>query len=366
MSGSVLRLPPTVAEWRGVIAKALQLQPAALRIPRQFVTTVKGQHTALTFAELMPSAKTNPDAAAALFAKARTSAVLVLLSPVLTGSNTMDGRGQPGPAGVVRTDENARELDARCLDASVDRGVPVAFEGLDLELPVTMRTSKMRSHADQMSFPGGRCDDGETLLDAACREADEEIGVRRGEYSLFADAAASGYTQPAASPVPTTVLPRVYSYPSKSFVHPVVALADAPVTARVASPDEVASVHSLRLSDLLLDVSRQHHRCEKTWSSIGTLRMPCFYTGDGKMFWGLSAWVLCDLLTRVATVLQLVPQQALPAATWAQWGEATPGEYLALEDAQQHPAGGDTTSYQNPYAYEDMNTRTPPANASQL
>ncbi len=42
------------------------------------------------------------------------------------------------------------------------------------------RSAGLRSHASQWALPGGRLDDGETVVDAALRETWEEIGVRFG------------------------------------------------------------------------------------------------------------------------------------------------------------------------------------------
>lgn len=46
----------------------------------------------------------------------------------------------------------------------------------DLELVLTLR-SKNIDHGGQLSFPGGRSDDGETVVDTALREAEEEVGI---------------------------------------------------------------------------------------------------------------------------------------------------------------------------------------------
>jgi ADP-ribose pyrophosphatase YjhB (NUDIX family) len=64
------------------------------------------------------------------------------------------------------------EVDGRPLDG---RMVGVAGGAAFL---LCRRPSKMRRHAGQWALPGGRLDDGETPLDAALRELDEELGLR--------------------------------------------------------------------------------------------------------------------------------------------------------------------------------------------
>ncbi|MGA1052022.1 MAG: NUDIX hydrolase [Ilumatobacteraceae bacterium] len=46
------------------------------------------------------------------------------------------------------------------------------------------RASRMNRHAGQWALPGGRLDPGESALDAALREVDEEIGLRLDESSV--------------------------------------------------------------------------------------------------------------------------------------------------------------------------------------
>ena len=54
--------------------------------------------------------------------------------------------------------------------------VPV-FEADGLHAVFTRRRHDLRRHAGEISFPGGRRDHGEELVDTALREAHEEIGL---------------------------------------------------------------------------------------------------------------------------------------------------------------------------------------------
>src|SRR6476659_8047142 len=49
--------------------------------------------------------------------------------------------------------------------------------GGELYTVLTRRSWDLRSHTGEVSFPGGGQDEGETLVAAALREADEEIGL---------------------------------------------------------------------------------------------------------------------------------------------------------------------------------------------
>ena len=46
-----------------------------------------------------------------------------------------------------------------------------------VSVPLTVRASGLKRHAGQISLPGGAADPGETLAQAALREAQEEIGI---------------------------------------------------------------------------------------------------------------------------------------------------------------------------------------------
>src|SRR5579864_5928131 len=97
-------------------------------------------------------------------------------------------------------------------------------------LLLTRRASSLRSHRGQWALPGGRCDAGETPVEAALRELDEELALR-----LPTDA----------------VLGLLDDYPTRSgyLITPVVVWA-AESAAIVPNPDEVASVHRIALDEI--------------------------------------------------------------------------------------------------------------------
>lgn len=95
---------------------------------------------------------------------------------------------------------------------------------------LTRRTHALSSHSGQFALPGGRVDAGETSVEAALRELDEEMGVRLGEES---------------------VLGLLDDYPTRSGyrITPVVVWANSGVTVD-PDPSEVAAVFYVTLDQL--------------------------------------------------------------------------------------------------------------------
>ncbi|WP_051342557.1 NUDIX hydrolase [Pseudonocardia spinosispora] len=50
---------------------------------------------------------------------------------------------------------------------------------------ITRRAPKLRAHSGQWALPGGRCDDGETVVEAALRELAEELGIQLDESAVL-------------------------------------------------------------------------------------------------------------------------------------------------------------------------------------
>ena len=63
-------------------------------------------------------------------------------------------------------------------DARLAAGLLLLYPGAQgASIPLTVRASGLKRHAGQISLPGGATDPGETLAQAALREAYEEVGV---------------------------------------------------------------------------------------------------------------------------------------------------------------------------------------------
>ena len=63
--------------------------------------------------------------------------------------------------------------------------VPLFEHGGEAYVLLTRRHADLRRHAGQVSFPGGRIEPGEEPLEAALREAHEEVGLEPGRVEVL-------------------------------------------------------------------------------------------------------------------------------------------------------------------------------------
>lgn len=150
--------------------------------------------------------------------------------------------------------------------------VPIVDRPTGLTVLMTQRSSQLRTHAGQISFPGGRVEPVDSgPLDTALRETEEEIGLMR-EHVTFA-----GYLKPHL------VLTGFWITPVVGFVQPGFELK---LDAR-----EVESTFEIPLNHIL-DLTNHRSR-ERV---IGTTAVQVYdIPFEAHNIWGASAGILMEL-----------------------------------------------------------------------
>ena len=153
-----------------------------------------------------------------------------------------------------------------------------------LLLPLTLRGSTLRHHTGQVSLPGGRVDEGESIEAAALREADEEVGLAPGTVEVL------GQLTPLHVPV------------SRHLLHPVVGVTTARPTFRLSEP-EVERLIEVPLARLRAPdaVAWEQRRRERSPRAGQLMEVPYFAVGGVKV-WGATAMILAEFLAVIADV----------------------------------------------------------------
>ena len=139
----------------------------------------------------------------------------------------------------------------------------------------TERASKLRTHAGQVAFPGGRVDaEDSSPIATALREAQEEIGL-----------------------LPELVEPLGYLAPYQTGtgyrVIPVVAIVQPPFVLNL-NPHEVVDVFEAPLEFLFNEANHRRHR----WERDGVVRESWALEFRDKMIWGVTAGILRNFYER--------------------------------------------------------------------
>jgi 8-oxo-dGTP pyrophosphatase MutT (NUDIX family) len=150
-------------------------------------------------------------------------------------------------------------------------------EAGEAHVVLTRRSSRLRSHTSQVSFPGGRLDPGETAVHAALREAHEEVGLDPDTIDVFGRLATM---RTAVNPAP--IVPFVGALPGRPELHP--------------NPAEVERAFTVPLTELTdPDVYR-----EELWTfPDGAEQAMYFFELMGDTVWGATARMLRELLDLV-------------------------------------------------------------------
>lgn len=158
--------------------------------------------------------------------------------------------------------------DAAVLIAFTDRPDPGVI--------LTQRPQWLRSHAGQVAFPGGKIDpDDRDAVDAALREAEEEIGLGRRDVIV------AGVTEPYRSGSGYHITPVLGVIPPDLPLDP--------------NPDEVEDWFEVPL-DILFDPAN-YRRQQAHWQ--GHDRHYYDMDWQGRRIWGVTAGIIVNLARRM-------------------------------------------------------------------
>lgn len=145
-------------------------------------------------------------------------------------------------------------------------------ENDDLHVIFTLRTETIR-HAGQISFPGGRRENRESLRETALRETEEEIGVHRDHVQLAC-----------------TITP-LYLHRTDNQITPFVGFLEKKPEL-IPNPAEVKEAFTIPMNLLF---SKENFVVEKWELSHATFRVPYWNIHDVPL-WGATAMMMNELL----------------------------------------------------------------------
>jgi 8-oxo-dGTP pyrophosphatase MutT (NUDIX family) len=156
-------------------------------------------------------------------------------------------------------------------------------------IPAILRPDTMKTHAGQVSLPGGLIETGETVAQTALREFEEELG-----------------SAPAALRIIGQLTP-VYVFVSGFEITPLVAVSSVPLVF-APNPHEVAAVVELPLAELSDSACRGQHVIERRGLRF---TVPHFAIA-GQQVWGATSLILAEFVALLDSKLpepSLVPER---------------------------------------------------------
>jgi 8-oxo-dGTP pyrophosphatase MutT (NUDIX family) len=141
------------------------------------------------------------------------------------------------------------------------------------EVVLTRRSQVLTSHKGEVSFPGGRVDAGETFIQAAIREAYEEINLEPSHVQVIGEMNA------------------LSTYVSNSHIVPVLAYLETPPSMTAVNA-EVDRVFSVALTELVRDDTY----VEEHWGTPPNQHQIHFFHLDDETVWGATGKMLHQLI----------------------------------------------------------------------
>ena len=150
--------------------------------------------------------------------------------------------------------------------------VPLVAHAARVTTLFTQRTSHLKHHAGQISFPGGHADpEDDDAVDTALREMEEEVGLHRRQIRVI------GQLDPYITRTGFSVIP-------------VVGLIEPPFDVS-PDPNEVEDVFEVPLDFLMNPANHQRHRREVNGTRRDFYAMPY---GE-RFIWGATAGMVKNL-----------------------------------------------------------------------
>ncbi len=143
-------------------------------------------------------------------------------------------------------------------------------DGDQIKFPLTKRADYLGTHGGQISFPGGKGEEGEDAIETALREGEEEIGIKRNELKIVG------------------TLSEFFVIPSNFMVTPVVAYAENKPSF-IPDPIEVVRILEGTLDDLVKEEAIKTK--EIVAAKLYPMMAPHFEI-EGEVVWGATAMML--------------------------------------------------------------------------
>ncbi|XP_053610530.1 nudix hydrolase 3 [Plodia interpunctella] len=146
--------------------------------------------------------------------------------------------------------------------------VPLCVVKEEVCLLYTLRSSNLKNHSGQVSFPGGKIDEGETEIDAVLRETHEEIGFNARDVEIWEK------------------MPIIQGRNKEMIIHPIVGvLNNMNVDNLVRSVDEVEDIFTVPMKELCNIENHGHLKLQRE-----KIILPV-YTFGKYTIWGITGMI---------------------------------------------------------------------------
>jgi len=181
-----------------------------------------------------------------------------------------DGAERVGTRGDFDLNPGMPSLRDTIIDAAVL--IPIIAHPTGPSVLMTVRTQRLKDHAGQIAFPGGRRDPGDTSPeDTALRETEEEVAIPRRSVRSIGRLA-------------------TYNTRTGYSVTPIVGLIEPPINPR-PEPTEVEEIFEVPLAFLLDRANHEKHERDVAGTKRQFYAMPY-----GRFYiWGATAGMIVSL-----------------------------------------------------------------------